>query len=152
MAEKKVVYTVIVDNYSPALTSLTLPWLKHYASKIGADFHIIKDRKYVGWPAAYEKLQIYDLGKDIDWNIFIDADALINPDLFDVTSVVPKDTVLFTGKDMAAMRFRPGKYERRDGRYIGACNWFAVASDWCIDLWHPLAISLEDFNHLSNLI
>src|SRR5208282_5151787 len=144
MPEKKVVYTVIVDNYTPSLTMLTLPWLRHYASKIGADFHIISERKYIGWPPAYEKLQIYDLGKDVDWNIFIDADALINPDLFDITSMVPKDTVVFTGKDMSAMRFRPNKYMLRDGRYLGACNWFAVASNWCIDLWHPLDITLEE--------
>jgi hypothetical protein len=144
MREKKVLFTVVVDNYAPALTELTFPWLRHYASKIGADFHIISDRKSPHLPPAMEKLQIYDLGKDNDWNVYIDADALINPDLMDVTSLLHKDTVLFTGKDMAAMRFRPTGYEKRDGRYIGACNWFCAASDWCIDLWYPLDLTREE--------
>ena len=48
------------------------------------------------------------------------------------------------GKDFASIRWNLDKYFYRDGRQIGACNWFAVASDWCTDLWHPLDISLEE--------
>lgn len=126
------------------MTDLTFPWIEFYAKKIGADFQIIHERKFPDWPPTAEKLQIYEIGKENDWSVFIDADALINPELFDVTSVVPKDTVLFTGLDMAAMRFRPNKYALRDGRYIGACTWFVVCSDWTIDLWRPLDLSFEE--------
>src|SRR5512139_2841994 len=103
---KKVVYTLALDGYPSEMTVLTFPWIKRYAEKIGAEFQIIHERKNHAWPPTYEKTQIWELGKDNDWSVFIDADALINPELFDVTAVVPKDTVLFTGQDMANMRFR----------------------------------------------
>lgn len=137
---KKTLFTLNVDNYAPEITELTYPLIKRYAAKIGADFHIIKKRKFPKLPPAYEKLQIYDLGREMenDWNIYIDSDALIHPDMFDVTQFIRKDTVCHNGVDMANNRWRYDRYFERDKRHIGSCNWFAVASDWCLDLWHPL--------------
>lgn len=147
MAEKKVVYTLAIDDgtntYPHEVTDITLPFIKHYARKIGAVFYPITQRRFPDWPITYEKHQIWELGSRVDWNIFIDADALISPDLFDVTAVCPKDHVMFTGKDMSAMRFRPDRYALRDGRFIGACTWFVVSSDWTHDLWMPLDIKPE---------
>jgi len=141
---KKEVYTLALEGYPTELTDLTLPWIEFYAKKIGAGFTVIKERKFPDWPPTAEKMQLWELGQDNDWTVFIDADALINPELFDITAVVPKDTVLFTGQDMAAMRFRPNKYMLRDGRYLGACTWFVVCSDWTIDLWRPLEMAFSE--------
>jgi hypothetical protein len=142
---KKVIWTLVVDDYPKEITALTFPLIQSWAMKIGAEFWVINTREFPGWPPVYEKLQIFKLGKENDWNIYIDADALIKPDLFDFTAMVPKDTVVFTGQDMSANRFRPDNYFMRDGRYIGACNWFTAASDLCIDLWHPLEdLTLEE--------
>lgn len=150
---RKVLYTLDIGNYQPAIKALTMPLMKSYADKIGAEFHPITERKFPGWPIVYEKLQIFELGRldkmerdgvfrgnesPPDWNIFFDADALISPEMFDITVNISPDTVLFNGKDMSQVRFRPDQYFRRDGRYIGACNWFACASSMCLDLWHPL--------------
>jgi hypothetical protein len=136
---KKVLWTLNVGgNYAPEITRLTYPLIKRYTKKIGAEFKIIKERKFPDWPVVYEKLQIYELGKNNDWNIFIDSDALIHPDFFDVTDHLHKDTVCHNGNDMAGNRWRYDKFFRRDGRHIGSCNWFTVGSDWCIDLWKPL--------------
>jgi len=137
---KKTLFTLNVDNYAPEITELTYPLFKRYAAKIGADFHIINERKSPKMPPPYEKLQIYDLGRKMenDWNIFFDADALIHPDMFDVTQFINKDTVCHNGADMANNRWRYDRYFERDKRHIGSCNWFAAASDWCLDLWHPL--------------
>lgn len=141
---KKVLYTLNI-GYSEEITKLTYPFLRKYAEKIGAEFEIISERKFPDWPMDYEKLQIYELGKNNDWNIYIDSDALIHPDFFDVTNHVHKDTVLHNAADFANIRWRYDKYFRRDGRNIGSCNWFAIASDWCIDLWHPLEdLTLEE--------
>jgi hypothetical protein len=137
--EKKVVYTLALKGYPNELTDLTFPWIKHYAKKIGAEFHVIEERKFPEWPPTAEKMQLYELGKNNDWTIFIDADAIINPELFDVTAVLNKDTVMFTGQDFNPMRSSPPSiYAKRDGRYLGACTWFVVCSDWTIDLWRPL--------------
>jgi hypothetical protein len=141
---KKTLFTLSVDNYAPEITAITFPMLKRYADKIGAEFFVIKERRYPDFPPVYEKLQIYDLGKENDWNIFVDADTMLRVDLPDVTALVPKDTVLFHGKDFASSRWKYDGYFMRDGRHIGACNWFAVASNWCLDLWHPLDIPLSN--------
>lgn len=142
---KKTVFTLNIGNYEPEITALTYPFLQAYAEKIGADFHIITERKFPDFPPVYEKLQIFELGRDNDWNIYFDSDALVHPDLFDVTNHLPKDTVLHWGNDMAGNRWRYDKYFQRDGRHIGSGNWFTVASDWCLDLWRPLDdLTLEE--------
>lgn len=143
---KKTVFTLAVDDYEPKITSLTFPLMNYWADKIGANFHVITKRKFPNMPVTYEKLQIFELGKQMenDWNIFFDADALIHPDMFDPTCHLLKDTVMHNGNDMANNRWRYDEYFLRDGRNIGSCNWFTIASDWCIDLWHPLEdLSLE---------
>jgi hypothetical protein len=141
---KKVIWTINIGNYAPEVCALTYPLLKQYAYKIGADFNVIKQRRYPTWPVTYEKIQIFDLGRDNDWNIYIDSDALIHPDFFDVTDHLHKDTVCHNGHDMAGNRWRYDNYFRRDGRHIGSCNWFTIGSDWCMDLWHPLDIPLNE--------
>jgi hypothetical protein len=137
---KKTVYTLNVGNYAPEICALTYPLLRAYARKIGADFHVIGERKFPEWPMDYEKLQIHELAREHgnDWNIYIDSDALVSPDMFDVTEHLSKDTVCHNGKDMAGIRWKYDHYFRRDGRNTGSCNWFAIASDWCLDLWRPL--------------
>lgn len=139
-AIKKTIFTLCVDNYAPEVTEITFPLIKGYADKIGADFHIIKERRWPDMPPVYEKLQIYYLGQEMenDWNIYIDADALIHPDLFDFTVVMPKHFVTHHGSDYAPVRWRYDRFFMRDGRHIGSGNWFTIASDLCIDLWHPL--------------
>ena len=143
---KKTVYTLCVDNYEPEITAITFPYLKAWADKIEADFHVITEKKHPEYPPVYEKFQIYDLAKehDNDWNIFFDADALIHPDFFDVTSILNKDMTVSNGTDFSPHRFRPNKYSLRDGRMIGKGNWCAIASDWCIDYWRPLDVPVEE--------
>jgi hypothetical protein len=137
---KKTLFVLNVDNYAPEITEVTYPLLKHYAEKIGAEFYEIRERKFPGWPPVYEKLQIYELAQEMgnDWNIYIDADALIHPNLMDLTNHISKDTVLHNGRDVADNRWVYDRFFQRDGRHIGSCNWFTIGSDWCIELWKPL--------------
>src|SRR6266849_4779454 len=135
---RKTVWTLNIDNYTPEVTALTYPLLRHYAQKIGADFAIIRERRFPEWPVVYEKLQIFELGQDNDWNIYLDSDALVHPEMFDPTNHVPSDTVLHNGNDMAGNRWKYDRHFRRDARHIGSCNWFTAAPRDCIDLWRPL--------------
>lgn len=135
---KKVVYSLSVNGYAPEITEKTFPLMREYANKIGAEFKIITKRKYGDYPPVYEKIQLYELSQENDWTIYLDADTLIHPDFPDVTPLLNKDTVVFHGADFAPVRWRYNNYFLRDGRHIGACNWFTIASDWCSDLWHPL--------------
>lgn len=140
MRERKTVFTLSIDNYAPEITALTFPLMRRYAERIGADFHVISERKYPTYPHPYEKLQIYQLAQEMDSEriIFFDADTLIHPELIDLTYYVPRDTVAHNARDMANLRFRYDKYFKRDGRDIGTCGWLIVASDWTLDLFHPL--------------
>ena len=141
----KAIWTLNVDDYAPEITACTYPLIRRYADKIGAEFRVISERNFTGYPYMYEKLQMYELGREYDWNILIDSDALIHPEMFDITDQLTKDTVCFNGLDMAGIRWRGDDYFRRDGRYLGTCSWFSVASNWCLDLWHPLEdMSLQE--------
>jgi hypothetical protein len=138
---KKTVFTLALNGWQPEITEITHPLIKAWAKKIGADFYLIKDRKLdERFHPTYEKLQIYDLAKEMgnDWNIYIDSDAVVHPDFFDPTNHLNKDTVCHNGNDQADNRWRYDRFFYRDGRHIGSCNWFTIASDWCIELWKPL--------------
>lgn len=133
---KKLLVTLDI-NYTKEITDITFPYMKSYAEKIDADFKIITEKKFLNQPANIEKFQLYELSKDYDWTIFIDADALIHPNCPDVTEVYNKDVVIFNGYDLYPLRFKPNNYTRRDRRNIGACTWFTVFSDWTRHLWKP---------------
>jgi hypothetical protein len=143
---KKVIYLLNVTpdgkplGYQPRVRRLTLPLIQNYARKIGAEIYEITERAFPAHPITYEKLQINRIAKEVgaDWNIYIDMDALVSPEMFDVTVMLSKDTVCHNGRDMANMRWKYDKYFLRDGRHWGSCNWFTVGSDWCLDLWRPL--------------
>jgi hypothetical protein len=135
-----------IDDYTPEITKQTYPLIRYYADKIGAEIEVISERKFQGWPPVYEKLQIFELAQRnrSEWHIYIDSDAVIHPETPDFTQHIDKDTVLHNGSDQASLRWTYDKYFLRDGRNIGACNWFTVASEWCTDLWQPLDIPLNE--------
>ena len=137
---RKTLYLLNIGNYAPELTDLTYPHIAFYARKIGAEIYPITERKFPAWDLDYEKLQIHELAEDRgdDWSIYLDSDALVHPELPDVTALIPRDTVAHNGADFAGIRWRYDEYFWRDGRNIGSCNWLAIASSWCRDLWRPL--------------
>lgn len=144
---KKTIFTLNVNGYPSEITDLTYPLIRAYAEKIGADFFIISERRFPEFPIVYEKLQIYELAQQMgnDWNIYIDSDALVHPETIDFTLHLNKDTVAHNGCDMANVRWKYDRFFRRDGRNIGSCNWFTIASDLCIELWKPLDdLTLEE--------
>ena len=137
---KKALFTLNLnpDKYSD-ITAITYPLIKHYAKKIGAEFVEIKERRFPEWPPTFEKLQVYQLAQEMknDWNIFLDADAMVHPDCMDFTAHLNKDTVAHNGSDHASFRFRYDRFYMRDGRNIGSASWLCIASDWCIELFEP---------------
>lgn len=138
---KKIIYILNIDNHNPEVTAITNPYIERYAEKIGASaIHIIKERKFENWPITYEKMQIFQLAQlyEADWNIYIDSDALINPNAPDFTVLLPEDMVAHHGNDFAPIRWKYDRYFKRDGRHIGSGNWFTLASHLCIDLWKPI--------------
>jgi hypothetical protein len=139
----KTLYTVCVDDYFPELTQYTIPNLERFAQRIGAKFHVISDRKYPEFPPTYEKLQIHTLGKDNDWNILVDADAMFSPQMFDPTSVVAPNYIGYHMEFDASLLFEPDEYFFRDGRKKGIATTFMVVPRACHDIWTPLEFSAD---------
>lgn len=135
---KETIFTLNFGNIDPEITKITYPFIEKYAKKIGAQFVIINKRKFPNFPESYEKLQIYELGNDNDWNVFIDSECLVHPDLFDFAEVVSEDAVLNYSCDFAGNRFKYDNYFRRDGRNIGSINFLTVVPHLCHDAWKPL--------------
>jgi hypothetical protein len=145
---KKLLVTLDI-NYTKEITDITYPYMQSYARKIDADFKIITEIKFESQPVNIEKFQLYELSKDYDWTIFIDADALIHPNCPDVTEVYGKDNVIFNGYDLYPLRFKHNNYTRRDKRNIGASTWFSVFSDWTRHLWKPYENPKEYINQIN---
>lgn len=137
---KKMIFLLNIGNYAPELTKMTYPFIEKYAKRIDADIHMITERKFPDWDMDYEKLQTYELSQkfDNDWNIYIDSDALMHPDLPDITELLRKDTVAHNGSDLACIRWTYDNFFWRDGRHIGSCCWMIIFSDWCRDMVRPL--------------
>ena len=135
---KKILHVVCVDNYLPELMEFTLPNLKAYATKCGAEFNLITERKFPDFPPTYEKMQVHELGRGAEWNILMDADFMIHPDFWDVTTGFRKDMVAFHAGYDARYWFIPDQYFMRDGRARGIATNFVAVSDWCHDVWTPL--------------
>lgn len=144
---KRAIVTLNIDNYDSSIRSVTYPLMKHYAYKVGAEFHEITERRYPDWPPVYEKLQMRDVIREggFDRVMFMDADCLVYPDTPDWFTMIPEDTVACYGFDWAANRLRvDDDYFRRDGRMIGWAGWLTIGSRMCADLWTPLEMSYED--------
>lgn len=136
-------WVVNVNNYFPEMTALTLPNLKSYADKIGAEFRQITERKWSDFPCPYEKMQIWELGQSYDWNILVDADSLIHPDMFDITTFGSPDHVHFHAGYDVRDRFAPDEYFLRDGRFTGVTTNLVAVHRMCHDVWMPLEFGAD---------
>lgn len=145
---KKLLVTMDID-YDKTIKEITFPYMVKYAEKIGADFKLITERKFLDCPVNIEKFQLYEISKDYDWTIFLDADAIIHPNCPDLTELFDKSNVIFNTWDFYPIRFKPNNYSRRDGRNLGACTWFTVFSDMTRHLWKPHKSPLNFIDQIS---
>jgi len=142
---KKALWVLNIGNYRPDISQYTLPTLKKYAADIGADYREITTRKYPDWPITYEKMQLWELGREYDWNILSDSDVLISKDLPDVTKVLRPDTVGAHGAyDISITVKEPDLYFARDGRQKGVATYFVATSFMTHDLWEPLNMTATE--------
>ncbi|OGY44216.1 MAG: hypothetical protein A3B89_03655 [Candidatus Buchananbacteria bacterium RIFCSPHIGHO2_02_FULL_40_13] len=135
----KAVFVVRVDNFLPKLCVLTIPTIKAYADKIKADYIEITERKFPDFPPTYEKMQIYELGKNYDHCLLIDADFLIHPDAPDFTAGIFPGYVGFLDGFAADLYFELDKYFKADGRNVGLAANFVLTDQATHKLWEPLA-------------
>lgn len=82
----KCVHVLASTDYSPEVCEVTLASIEAYAKRIGADYNRITGRRFPDYPINYERMQIFEMGKGYDFNINIDADMILGPQLIDVTT------------------------------------------------------------------
>jgi hypothetical protein len=139
------IYILNLDmTYFPEMWDICYPSISNYAKKINATLYVINERKFPDWHITYEKAQVYELGKENDWNIVMDTDILIHPDMPDVTQRVPEFAIGLRDSYPADSLFKLQPYFFRDRRKIGISGVFAMASKYCHDFWMPLEGIQED--------
>ena len=119
------------------------PLIQKWATNIGADFNLITEPKFEGYPPNYERFQIWEAGLDYQWNINVDADFIIHPELEDVTQNDPA-IVRAEAHMQIDHFFHPNVYFLRDGRNVGMSDNFIVSSYLTHDVWTPLDMSFDE--------
>lgn len=141
--KKACVHVVAINNWFPELCDLTVPLIQKWAANIGADFNLIDKAKFDDYPPNYERFQIHESGRDYKWNVNVDADFIVHPELEDITDndpmVVRAEAIM-----KADHFFHSNVYFLRDGRNIGMADNFILSSQFTHDVWTPLDMSYDE--------
>ena len=148
---RKVIHVVNINDFFPELFALTYPTIRSYAERNGYMINMITERKFPDYPINYEKMQVYEDGKDAEVNILCDADMLIHPQFPDVTEFLKRDSIAFNDNYNISWKYHVDRirYFMRDGRDVGIATNFVVSSDWTHDVWEPLSLSQKDIEDLA---
>jgi len=148
---RKLIHVVNINDFFPELFALTYPTIRSYAERNGYMINMITERKFPDYPINYEKMQVYEDGKDADVNILCDADMLIHPEFPEVTEFLKRDSIAFNDNYNISWKYHVDRirYFMRDGRDVGIATNFVVSSDWTHDVWEPLSLSQKDIEDLA---
>ena len=148
---KKILHVLNINDFFPELFALTYPTIRSYAERNGYMINMITERKFPDYPINYEKMQVYEDGKDAEVNILCDADMLIHPEFPDVTEFLKRDSIAFNDNYNISWKYHVDRirYFMRDGRDVGIATNFVVSSDWTHDVWEPLSLSQKDIEDLA---
>ena len=148
---RKLIHVVNINDFFPDLFALTYPTIRSYAERNGYMINMITERKFPDYPINYEKMQVYEDGKDAEVNILCDADMLIHPQFPDVTEFLKRDSIAFNDNYNISWKYHVDRirYFMRDGRDVGIATNFVVSSDWTHDVWEPLSLSQKDIEDLA---
>ena len=148
---RKLIHVVNINDFFPELFALTYPTIRSYAERNGYMINMITERKFPDYPINYEKMQVYEDGKDAEVNILCDADMLIHPEFPEVTKFLKRDSIAFNDNYNISWKYHVDRirYFMRDGRDVGIATNFVVSSDWTHDVWEPLSLSQKDIEDLA---
>jgi hypothetical protein len=135
---KKILHVVNINDFFPELFAYTFPTMKKYAERYDWEINLITKRKFPEWHINYEKMQVWEDGKDADMNLLVDADVLIHPKFPCVSGIVPEYYIGFNDNYHASRKFILNDYFRRDGRDVGIASNFVVSYKSTHDVWEPL--------------
>jgi hypothetical protein len=131
------IHTVVLNDYQPEMCKLTIPNLKAYADRIGADFNIIDKAIFDGYPPIFEEFQVYELGKDYKYNMVLNADIILHKDVPDFTKNFDLNFVGYLGTIDVAYCFKPNYYFKRSRIKRGLSDAMVVSTYVTHDVWTP---------------
>jgi len=148
--KSKCIHVVALEDWlngkGAELCAYTLPSIKKYADKIGADFNLITKPRFPDFPCNYERFHIWEDGKDYQWNINIDADTLMHPEAEDPTlRINPFNTIgALLSMHQHSYFFEPNAYFTRNPNKPFFGDFFVVSSWLTHDIWEPLPMTHEE--------
>jgi len=151
---KKCLHVVYINDYFPELWNLTLPTIENYAKRIGADLNIITERKFPEMHIHYEKMQVWNDGKEYDANFLLDCDILINDGFPDFTTIVPRGHVGFNDNYHASNKYniKENIYFQRDGRDVGIASNAVIGYKETHDIFKPIVdFTMDKWNEISTV-
>ena len=87
---KKAIVTISIGEEAQIMAEFTIPAIKAYANRVGADFICIENRTLnTTLPAMYQKMQIQKLLGIYDRILYVDIDVIVTPWSKDIFSEVP---------------------------------------------------------------
>jgi len=89
MKSSNLVLTIAVGDYHKNISELTLPSIKKYAEKIGADFKCIENSSFQ--EIEWEKTIMFKLLNDYKRIIFFDIDLIVRQDCPSLFDIVPEN-------------------------------------------------------------
>jgi hypothetical protein len=131
------IHTIVINNYQPEVCKLTLPNLKAYADRIGADFNIIDKRVFDKYPIYFEEFQVYEMGKNYKYNMVLNADFIMHTDVPDFTKDFNLNFVGAVGSIPLANCFKPNNYFKRSGMKNGISDSILATTYLTHDVWTP---------------
>jgi hypothetical protein len=138
------VFVLRVNDYRPDLCRYTIPTIRLWAEKIGAAYVEITKRVFPEWPVTYEKMQVHRLGAGAAWNVLVDADFMLHPDLPNFLDIVPPEYVGMHYGFPASSLFSKDVYFRRVDHDQGIAGGFVLTSALTHDLWTPFEFGVEE--------
>jgi hypothetical protein len=142
------IHLLNIGNFFPELTELTLPTIERFAKRIKSDINIITERKISPDNVLAEKLQVYEDGKEYDYNIFLDLDVLIHPLCYNpFNRIIPENNVAFKDAHDANKVFKMDEDFERDGRNVGVSSCCVFSTRETHHFWKPLNLSIDDIEN-----
>lgn len=132
---------VVTTHEPPEVVAFTKPLFADYATRVGAELRFISERAFPLFPPNYERMQVFETGRDFAWNMVIDAGVLLGPLLHDFTKIIDQRRVglLLCTHVPSLFNVLDNKYFIRDGRDLGLVDAVVVTSTLTHDLWQPLS-------------
>ena len=143
---RKCIHVVAINNWQPELCAITIPNLLNYAKKIKADFNLITEARFPTFPPNYERFQIWEEGKNYEWNFNIDADTLLHKDCKDPTEYMNPTFVgsLYGIDPQFYFDIKKDPYFMRYDYKWGVADQFTVSSILVHDFWFPTDRPFEE--------